>query len=135
MTLTEHPMRKRPPSLARTKWCWSPAATCASPPTSLLARPGGDGGRSLPPPWPRRASPCAGGIPLTRELEHGFICSQRMGMEVFKNIDPDAPLIVAEAVWQYSHHVLAGLRNHRGPDPHRRQLEPASGRAWSGCST
>jgi len=46
---------------------------------------------------------------------HGFISSQRMGMDVFKNIDPDAPLIVAEAVWQYSHHVLAGLRSHRGP--------------------
>ena len=26
-----------------------------------------------------------------------------------------APLIVAEAVWQYSHHVLAGLTTHRGP--------------------
>ena len=24
-------------------------------------------------------------------------------------------LIVAEAVWQYSHHVLAGLRTHEGP--------------------
>ncbi|PJF26754.1 MAG: fucose isomerase, partial [Phototrophicales bacterium] len=47
--------------------------------------------------------------------KHGFISSQRMGMNVFKNIDPDAPLIVAEAVWQYSHHVLAGLRAHRGP--------------------
>lgn len=45
---------------------------------------------------------------------HGFISSQRMGMEVFKNIPADAPLIVAEAVWQYSHHVLAGLRSHRG---------------------
>jgi hypothetical protein len=46
---------------------------------------------------------------------HGFISSQRMGMEVFKNIPVDAPLIVAEAVWQYSHHVLAGLRSHQGP--------------------
>nr|WP_062330697.1 fucose isomerase [Herbidospora sakaeratensis] len=46
---------------------------------------------------------------------HGFISSQRMGLEVFKTIPPDAPLIVAEAVWQYSHHVLAGLRTHRGP--------------------
>jgi hypothetical protein len=46
---------------------------------------------------------------------HGFISSQRMGMDVFKTIHPDAPLIVAEAVWQYSHHVLAGLRSHRGP--------------------
>ncbi|HEY9423213.1 MAG TPA: fucose isomerase [Microterricola sp.] len=49
------------------------------------------------------------------ELGHGFIRSQRMGLEVFKNIPIDAPLIVAEAVWQYSHHVLAGLRTHRGP--------------------
>lgn len=46
---------------------------------------------------------------------HGFISSQRMGLEVFTNIPVDAPLIVAEAVWQYSHHVLAGLRTHRGP--------------------
>lgn len=46
---------------------------------------------------------------------HGFISSQRMGLEVFKTIPSDAPLIVAEAVWQYSHHVLAGLRTHQGP--------------------
>lgn len=46
---------------------------------------------------------------------HGFISSQRMGLEVFKTIPADAPLIVAEAVWQYSHHVLAGLRTHEGP--------------------
>lgn len=46
---------------------------------------------------------------------HGFISSQRMGMEVFKKIPVDAPLVVAEAVWQYSHHVLSGLRTHRGP--------------------
>nr|WP_314844478.1 fucose isomerase [uncultured Microbacterium sp.] len=46
---------------------------------------------------------------------HGFISSQRMGLEVFRNIPTDAPLIVAEAVWQYSHHVLAGLRTHEGP--------------------
>lgn len=49
------------------------------------------------------------------KLKHGFIASQREGLEVFKNIDPNAPLIVAEAVWQYSHHVLAGLTTHRGP--------------------
>lgn len=47
-------------------------------------------------------------------LQHGFIWSQRMGMDVFSQIPPDAPVIVAEAVWQYSHHVLAGLRDHRG---------------------
>ncbi len=48
-------------------------------------------------------------------LKHGFIWNQRMGMDVFKRIHPEARLIVAEAVWQYSHHVLAGLRSHRGP--------------------
>jgi hypothetical protein len=46
--------------------------------------------------------------------KHGFISSQRMGMDVFRTIHPDAPLIVAESVWQYSHHVIAGLRAHRG---------------------
>ncbi|MEO6826527.1 MAG: fucose isomerase [Microbacteriaceae bacterium] len=46
---------------------------------------------------------------------HGFIDSQRAGIEVFKNIPPTAPLVVVDAVWQYSHHVLAGLRTHRGP--------------------
>lgn len=46
---------------------------------------------------------------------HGFIDSQRYGMEVFKNIPQTAPLIVAESVWQYSHHVLAGLYTHGGP--------------------
>src|SRR6185369_1684923 len=30
-------------------------------------------------------------------------------------LDPTAPLIVAESVWQYSHHVLHGLFTHRGP--------------------
>jgi len=49
------------------------------------------------------------------ELGHGFIYSQRMGMNVFEEIDPDAPLVVAEAVWQYSGHLLAGLIAHRGP--------------------
>ena len=46
---------------------------------------------------------------------HSFIDSQKYGMEVFRGIPADAPLIVAEAVWQYSHHVLAGLMGHRGP--------------------
>ena len=46
---------------------------------------------------------------------HGFIDYQRYGIEVFKNINPDVPLILAESVWQYSHHVLAGLLSHRGP--------------------
>ena len=47
--------------------------------------------------------------------KHGFISSQRQGLEVFRGLDPSAPLIVAEAVWQYSHHVLHGLTTHKGP--------------------
>lgn len=53
--------------------------------------------------------------PTEPELNHGFISSQHRGREVFENIHPDSPLIVAEAVWQYSHHVLMGLTRHRGP--------------------
>lgn len=53
--------------------------------------------------------------PFDARKGHGFIDSQRAGIEVFKRVPPDAPLIVVEAVWQYSHHVLAGLRAHRSP--------------------
>jgi hypothetical protein len=55
------------------------------------------------------------GHPFEPEKGHGFIDSQRRGIEVFKTLPAEAPLIVAEGVWQYSHHVLAGLRTHRGP--------------------
>ncbi|MGC1781731.1 MAG: fucose isomerase [Acidobacteriaceae bacterium] len=51
----------------------------------------------------------------SEDLEHGFIYNQRMGMDVFTKIDPEAPLVVAEAVWQYSNNILAGLESHRGP--------------------
>ncbi|GAB3614650.1 fucose isomerase [Humibacter ginsengisoli] len=53
--------------------------------------------------------------PFDPEKGHGFIDSQRAGIEVFKNIPADAPVVVVDAVWQYSHHVLPGLRTHRGP--------------------
>ena len=53
--------------------------------------------------------------PIDPQKGHGFIDSQKYGMEVFKTIPADAPLIVAEAVWQYSHHVLPGLYTHEGP--------------------
>ncbi len=46
---------------------------------------------------------------------HGFIGSQREGMDVFATIDPHQPIIVAEAVWQYSHHLLHGLVGHQAP--------------------
>jgi hypothetical protein len=55
------------------------------------------------------------GHPYDKQKKHGFIDSQKMGMEVFRKLDPTAPIIVAESVWQYSHHVLAGLTTHQGP--------------------
>ena len=53
--------------------------------------------------------------PYDAQKQHGFIDSQRMGIEVFKKIPTDAPLIIAESVWQYTHHVLAGLTTHAAP--------------------
>src|SRR5487761_2176891 len=55
------------------------------------------------------------GHSLDEAAGHGFIASQKQGMEVFRSLSSTAPLIVAEAVWQYSHHVLHGLYTHRGP--------------------
>mgnify|MGYP006280619341 CR=1 FL=1 len=53
--------------------------------------------------------------PYKPDAGHGFIASQREGMDVFAGIDREQPLIVAESVWQYSHHLLHGLISHRGP--------------------
>jgi hypothetical protein len=52
--------------------------------------------------------------PYDEAKQHGFIDSQKMGIEVFRKINPDEPIIVAESVWQYTHHVLAGLTTHKG---------------------
>ena len=53
--------------------------------------------------------------PYKPAKKHGFISSQKEGMEVFAQFDPTTPIIVAEAVWQYSHHVLSGLISHQAP--------------------
>lgn len=53
--------------------------------------------------------------PYKKEREHGFIGNQREGMDVFARINPEAPIIIAESVWQYSHHLLHGLISHKGP--------------------
>jgi hypothetical protein len=53
--------------------------------------------------------------PYDSVKRHGFIDSQKYGIEVFRSIPDDAPLIVAEAVWQYTHHILPGLLTHHGP--------------------
>ncbi|MCF3649799.1 fucose isomerase [Synoicihabitans lomoniglobus] len=53
--------------------------------------------------------------PFDKAAGHGFISSQKQGMAIFADLPPTARVIVAESVWQYSHHVLAGLISHRGP--------------------
>jgi len=53
--------------------------------------------------------------PVDPAKGHGFIDSQKMGLEVFRRIPRGEPVVVAEAVWQYSHHVLPGLLDREGP--------------------
>lgn len=53
-------------------------------------------------------------FPVDPVYGHGFVRTQRMGMDVFRRIPPEAPVVVAIAAWQFSHHVLPGLRSHRG---------------------
>ena len=55
------------------------------------------------------------GHAVSRSRGHGFIAGCREGLDVFAGIDPGTPLVVAEAVWQYSNHVLPGLTTHTGP--------------------
>lgn len=54
-------------------------------------------------------------FPVDPKSGHGFVTSQRMGMDVFAGVPSEAPVVVAIAAWQFSHHVLAGLRSHQGP--------------------
>ena len=86
--------------LSANQVCWPAQAAMEE---KLIAAFAGFGGRVV------RAHP------FKPDLGHGFIASQKEGLAVFADLDPDAPLVVAEAVWQYSHHVLGGLLTHRGP--------------------
>jgi L-fucose isomerase, C-terminal domain len=53
--------------------------------------------------------------PYDPARKHGFIASQKEGLEIFSKIDSGTPIVVAEAVWQYTNHVLPGLVGHRAP--------------------
>ncbi|MEA2063162.1 MAG: fucose isomerase [Gemmatimonadota bacterium] len=48
-------------------------------------------------------------------LGHGFIETQCQGRDIFSRIPKDAPLVIAEAVWQYSNHIVYNLWEHTGP--------------------
>src|SRR5215470_11928746 len=86
--------------LAANQRCWAAQQRVEEAVTNAIRREG----REV-----RRGHPC---VP---EKGHGFIDSQKYGMEVFRQIPEHAPLVVVEAVWQYSHHILHGLLSHRGP--------------------
>jgi hypothetical protein len=86
--------------LAANQMCWPAQAEVESKLTAAIEKLG------------RKVVRCH---PYDPRKQHGFIDSQKRGMEVFRQIDPKAPLIVVEAVWQYSHHVLHGLLTHQGP--------------------
>src|SRR5471030_1777563 len=86
--------------LAANQKCWPAQAGVEEAVTNAIRREGRD---------VRRGHAC------DPEKGHGFIDSQKYGMEVFRGIPPHAPLVVVEAVWQYSHHILHGLYTHKGP--------------------
>ena len=86
--------------LSANQRCWPAQAQAEEAVMNAIRREGRD---------VRRGHPCD---PVK---QHGFIDSQKYGMEVFRELPPDAPLVVVEAVWQYSHHLLHGLYTHRGP--------------------
>lgn len=86
--------------LAANQVCWPAQLALEATVTEALASMGGRVVR---------------GHPVDPAKGHGFIDGQARGIEVFRSIDRDAPLIVAVAVWQYTSHVLAGLTRHRGP--------------------
>jgi hypothetical protein len=54
-------------------------------------------------------------FPVDEAGGHGFNSSQRMGMDIFAGIDPQANLVFAIAAWQYTHYVLPRMRSHQGP--------------------
>ncbi|HXK05069.1 MAG TPA: fucose isomerase [Verrucomicrobiae bacterium] len=86
--------------LSANRMCWPAQAQAEEAVMNAIRREGRD---------VRRGHAC------DPEKGHGFIDSQKRGMEVFRSLPPDAPLVVVEAVWQYSHHILHGLYTHQGP--------------------
>ncbi len=46
--------------------------------------------------------------------KHGFLSSAQMGDKAFTRIHPDAGIVIPASAWAYTHHIMEGLRNHRG---------------------
>ena len=86
--------------LSANQKCWPAQERVESAVTAAIRRAGSDVRR---------------GHPFDPAKQHGFIDSQKYGMQVFRDIPRAAPLVVVEAVWQYTHHLLHGLYSHQGP--------------------
>jgi L-fucose isomerase-like protein len=52
---------------------------------------------------------------LDPELGHGFIETQAQGAAILSRVPKDAPIVIAEAVWQYSNHIAYPLWEWLGP--------------------
>ncbi len=91
------------------------AAICDLPPIKIASLPRRKWKHRSSQPFKKLGGTVIRAHPYDPVKKHGFIDSQKYGMEVFADIPPSAPLVVAESVWQYTHHVLAGLITHRGP--------------------
>ena len=87
--------------LSANQKCWPAQARAEEAVMNAIRREGRD---------VRRGHPCESGegprIHRQPEVRDGSVPRHSAGT---------APLVVVEAVWQYSHHVLAGLYTHRGP--------------------
>jgi L-fucose isomerase-like protein len=49
------------------------------------------------------------------EMGHGFIETQAQGTSTLSKIPGEAPIVIAEAVWQYSNHIAYPLWERKGP--------------------
>lgn len=49
------------------------------------------------------------------EMGHGFIETQAQGAAILSGISKDAPIVIADAVWQYSNHIAYPLWEWAGP--------------------
>ena len=71
--------------------------------------------RSLTQAFSERGVRAIRAAPVDPERGHGFVSTQREGMDQFSAVPTEAPVVVAIAAWQYSQHVLPGLMRHQGP--------------------
>ena len=72
--------------------------------------------------WPTSGGPPTGPMVTTRSKSTGSLIARRWGCLFSPRSHPMPLLVVAETVWQYSHHVLAGPPLPPGAGPYRRQF-------------